>query len=60
MGSATETEVSALYLNVTESVAITTCFEVMVHTKPTVSLKTDNSTAHGIINQTVKQKNQNS
>ena len=56
MASATEAELGALYMNAQEAVGIRNCLEAMGFPQPATPLKTDNSTANGILNNTMKQK----
>ena len=56
MASAAEAEVGALFMNAQEAVAIRTCLEELGYPQPSTPLKTDNSTAKGIITGTIKQK----
>ena len=56
MASATEAELGALYMNAQEAVALRNCLEAMGFPQPATPLKTDNNTANGIINNTMKQK----
>ena len=56
MASATEAELAALFMNAQEAVAIRNCLRAMGFTQPATPLKTDNNTANGIINNTMKQK----
>ena len=56
MASATEAELGALYMNAQEAVGLRNCLESMGFPQPPTPLKTDNSTANGIINNTMKQK----
>jgi hypothetical protein len=56
MASATEAEVGALFMNAQEAVALRNCLEAMGFPQPATPMKTDNSTADGIINNTIKQK----
>jgi hypothetical protein len=56
VSSASEAEVAALYLNAQEMVPMRQCLEELGHPQPATPLKTDNSTATGIINNTIKQK----
>ena len=56
MKSAAEAEVIALYMNAEELVPLRHCLEEMGHPQPPTPLKTDNSTANGIVNRTMKQK----
>ena len=56
MASAAEAEVAALFSNAQEAAAIRTMPDEMGHPQPPAPIKTDNSTATGIINGTIKQK----
>jgi hypothetical protein len=56
MSSAAEAEVGALFINCTEATAIRTTLTEMGHPQPPTPMKTDNSTATGIINNTMKQR----
>ena len=56
MASVAEAELGALYMNVQEAVALRRCLEAMGFPQPPTPMKTDNSTANGIINNTMKQK----
>jgi hypothetical protein len=56
MGSAAEAEVGALYIVAQEIVPMQITLEELGHPQPATPLKTDNSTACGIMNGTVKQK----
>ena len=56
MKSAAEAEVIALFMNAEELVPLRHCLEELGHPHPPTPLKTDNSTANGIINRTMKQK----
>jgi hypothetical protein len=55
MSSATEAEIGALYLNAKEATVIRTTLDEMGHPQPPTPMETDNSTACGIMNRTVKQ-----
>jgi hypothetical protein len=55
MSSAAEAEVGALFLNAKEGTVLRTTLEEMGHPQPPTPLQTDNSTADGIINGTIKQ-----
>jgi hypothetical protein len=55
MSSAAEAEVSTLFLNAKEATVLRTTLTEMGHQQPATPLQTDNSTANGIINGTVKQ-----
>ena len=48
--------VVALLMNAQESVALWNCLKAMGFSQPVTPLKTDNSTANGILNITMKQK----
>ena len=56
MASATEAELGALFMNAQEAVGLRNCLEAMGYPQPATALKTDNSTACGILNNTMKQK----
>ena len=56
MASATEAELGALYMNGQEAVGLCNCLKAMGFPQPETPLKTDNNTANGIINNTMKQK----
>ena len=56
MASAAEAEVGALYMNAQEAIAIRNCLIELGHPQPATPMKTDNSTAHGILTGTIKQK----
>jgi hypothetical protein len=56
VSSASEAEVAALYLNAQEMVPMRHCLEELGHPQRATPLKTDNSTATGIVNNTIKQK----
>ena len=56
MASAAEAEIGALFMNAQEAVTIRNCLEAMGHKQPATPIKKDNSTANGIINDTMKQK----
>ena len=56
MASATEAELGAPFMNAQEAAAVQNCLEAMGHTQPATPFKTDNDTANGVINNTVKQK----
>ena len=55
MSSAAEAEVAALYMNAKLAVSIRQALIEMGHPQPPTKIKTDNSTANGIINDTIKQ-----
>ena len=56
MASAAEAEVAALYMNAQELVPMRQCLIELGHHQPPTPLKTDNSTATGILTGTIKQK----
>ena len=56
MASAAEAELGALYLNGQEAVALRDTLGAMGYPQPPTPMKTGNSTANGIINNTMKQK----
>ena len=56
MVSAAEAEVGALYTNDQEILPMRQCLEELGHKQLATPLKTNNSTAKGIINNTIKQK----
>ena len=56
MASAAEAEVAALYLNAQEALPIRQCLIDMGHPQPATPMNTDNQTATGILNGTIKQK----
>ena len=56
MGSAAEAEVGGLYMNALELSPMRTTLEELDHPQPPTPLKTDNSTADGIMNKTIKQR----
>ena len=55
MSSAAEAEIGALFLNAKEATVIRTTLMEMGHPQPATPMETDNSTACGIMNRTVKQ-----
>ena len=56
MSSAAEAELVALFMNAQEMVPMRQCLEEMGHKQPATPIKTDNSTAVGVLNGTMKQK----
>lgn len=56
MSSAAEAEVGGLYINAQAAIPERTTLEVLGHPQPPTPLRTNNSTADGIINGTIKQK----
>jgi hypothetical protein len=55
MSSAAKAEVGALFLNAREGTVLRNTLDKLGHAQPATPLQTDNSTADGIINGTVKQ-----
>jgi hypothetical protein len=55
MASAAEAEVGDLFVNCQEAVALRTTLVELGHSQPPIPVKTDNSTASGITNNTLKQ-----
>jgi hypothetical protein len=55
MASAAEAEMGALFINTKEGVSLQTALLKMGHPQPTTPVQTDNSTAFGIVQNTVKQ-----
>jgi hypothetical protein len=56
MQSAAEAECGGLYMNAKEAVPMRLTLEELDHPQPATPIRTDNSTAGGIMNKTVKQK----
>jgi hypothetical protein len=56
MSSAAEAEVAGLFMNAKELLPIRTTLDELGHTQPATPMRTDNSTACGIANKTVKQR----
>ena len=56
IASAAEAEVGALNINAREMVPLRTTLEELGHPQPSTALRTDNRTANGILNGTVKQR----
>ena len=56
MGSTAEAECGGLYINAQESITLWMTLEELSHPQPPTPIRTDNITACGIINITVKQK----
>jgi hypothetical protein len=56
MASASEAEVAGIYINAREAVPMQKALIEMGHPQPATPMKTDNSTATGILNNTIKQK----
>eukprot|EP00536_Pseudo-nitzschia_multiseries_P018140 jgi/Psemu1/227914/e_gw1.2193.2.1 len=56
MASVTEAEVASLFLNDREALPVQPCLIELGHPQPATPLKTDNNTAKGILNDTIKQK----
>ena len=56
LSSAAEVELGALFYNCKEACPIHTTLEELAHPRPPTPIQTDNSTASGITNDTIKQK----
>jgi hypothetical protein len=56
MQSAAEAECGGLYMNAIEALPMRITLEELNHPQPATPMRTDNSTADGIMNKTVKQK----
>ena len=56
MGSAAEAEVAAIHENAQEAIPICQCLEDMGHPQPAARIRTDNATAKGFANNSIKQK----
>ena len=56
MQSAAEAECGALYINAKEAVPMRVRFEELGHPQPALPMRTDNSTADGMMSKIVKQK----
>jgi hypothetical protein len=56
VSAASEAELAGLFHNGKEACAIRTCLEELGHPQPPTPMKTDNTTAEGLANDTVKQK----
>ena len=56
MASAAEAEIAALFINAQEAAGLRNCLRAMGFPQPATPLKTDNTTACGILNNTMKQK----
>jgi hypothetical protein len=56
LASAVEAELAALFHNGREACPLRTTLEELGHAQPAIPIQTDNSTAAGIANDTVKQK----
>ena len=56
MASAAEAEIGALFMNAQEAVGFRQCLEDLGHPQGPTPINTDNATAHGIVNNTMKQK----
>jgi hypothetical protein len=54
--SAAEAECGGLYMNAKEAVPMRITLKELDHPQPAIPIRTDNSTADGIMNKTVKQK----
>ena len=56
MSSAAEAEIAAAFLTAKDAVPIRNALHEMGHNQPPTPIQTDNSTAHGFLNETIKQK----
>ena len=56
LASVAEAEIAACFYNAQEACALRTALEYLGHPQPATPIQTDNSTADGILNGTVKQK----
>jgi hypothetical protein len=56
MSSAAEAEIGALYINAQEAIPYRQCLSDLGHPQGPTPINTDNATAHGIVNNTMKQK----
>ena len=56
MGSASEAEIGAAYINGQEAVPIRTLLRKLGHPQPATTIQVDNSTTNGFANNTIKQK----
>eukprot|EP00536_Pseudo-nitzschia_multiseries_P019698 jgi/Psemu1/116831/gw1.3958.2.1 len=56
MASAAKAEVASLFLNAREALPVRQCLIKLGHPQPATPMKTDNNTAEGILNGTIKQK----
>jgi len=56
MSSAAEAETGALFMNAQEAIPIRRCLTELGHEQPATRIRTDNSTACGFANGTIKQK----
>jgi hypothetical protein len=56
MSSAAEAEIGAVFINAKEGAVLRTTLEELGHKQPPTPMKTDNTTATGYINGTIKQK----
>jgi hypothetical protein len=56
MPSAAEAEIGAVFINAKEGAVLRTTLEELGHKQPPTPMKTDNTTATGYINGTIKQK----
>jgi hypothetical protein len=56
VASAAESEVGACFHNAQSGAPLRVTLTELVHTQPPTPLRTDNSTAFGIVNETIKQK----
>jgi hypothetical protein len=57
MSSAVEAEIGAFFINAKEGAVLRTTLEELGHKQPPTPMETDNTTATGYSNGTIKQKN---
>ena len=55
MASAAEVEIAAIFFKARMAIPLRTALIKMGHPKPATKIKTDNSTANGFVNGTIKQ-----
>ena len=55
MASAAEAEIAALFLNARLAIPLCVALDEMGHPQPPTKIKTDNNTADGFANNTIKQ-----
>jgi hypothetical protein len=56
MSSAAKAKIGAVFMNAKEGAVLSTTLEELGHKQPPTSMETDNTTATGYINGTIKQK----
>ena len=55
MSSATEAEITAIFINTNHAITIRNILEHLGHPQPPTRIKTDSETGHGILHNTMKQ-----